>query len=633
MRRCFSRWGVTWLFGVGCLVGAGGAAGQPLSQQVPNDALFYAGWSGGAGVGDAYAQSTLREVVELVEPARLSEAYRRALPMLQHAVGDPEVGGVIGQVQAVAETSARGGVAVYVTAGGGGPEDWGLGVLWEPADADDRQALLGALKSMLDRVAEPTVQLVTQGAVVGLLVGPVTPPAGAVADPLAEAGQGNAAALAGAAGFVDVSARLDADAPLVAYLDGPGLVDALMPSLLAATDTPDDAETLRRVVAALGLRELGPTAMTAGFDGRSWQTRSFTRLPAERTGLSSLLEVPNLTLDDLGAVPASSVWVAVQSFDVGRLIDVVRATVNAVGTEAAEPFEAALADASGGLGMDVEARLLRGLGTTWTAYLDPDALGESLAGLTLMNPLQDAEGVSRGLRVIGAWATVAAQQALADTPLTLQVQTQTYGDMEVHTLLLPMVAPSWAVADQTLIAGLYPQSVLAARDRLGRDQPLTDRDEVAQLGELIGTRRLTGISWVDLPRTADDAYGGLVGGETLLTGLTAMATGQPMPRVLPPLGRLRPHLRPAYRLAWVDQHGWHTVSHAPFPGSSLLSPQAVGAAATLPLAGSALPAFFGRTAQPAEYPATQGPANPAHSAPPGPPPPLPPVDVELHAPQ
>ena len=582
-----------------CGLAAGAGQGQALVQQVPADAVFYAGWAGSEAVGDAYAQSTLRELVTLIEPQRLGEAYRKALPMIQHAVGDPEAGEAIRQVTELLAVSGRNPTAVYVTPGDEGIESWGLGLMWQPVDAADRQTLLSGIKWVQDAAADLPMRLVTDGPTVKLLIDQANPPAPpAAADALpAGVGVADAAGLAGSSlarlpRFFEAIERLEGAGPLVMYVDTLAMADEVVAMLAEEATSPGEAESVARVVEVLGLRELGPVVFKAGFDGRAWQSRSFTGLPAERSGVSSLLESPSLTMQDLAVAPPSAVWVAVQSLDVGLLVDLARATAGAVGPEAAAGFEQTLADASGVLAMDVEARLLRGLGSSWAMYLDPEALGDSLAGLTVVNPLRDAEGVERGLRVIGAWATVALQRSLSDAAVRLQVQTQTYEGLDVHTLLLPMVAPSWAVAEGKLLVGLYPQVVLAARDRLAQGGSIADRPELRELEQIIGTRRLTGVSWVDLPRTAESTYGGLVGGETLLTGLTAMATGQPMPRVLPTLGKLRPLLSPAYRISWVDQRGWHTLNHAPFPGSSALAPQALGAVATMPLTGSMLPAML-----------------------------------------
>ncbi len=304
--------------------------------------------------------------------------------------------------------------------------------------------------------------------------------------------------------------------------------------------------------------------------------------------MASLFDAPALSANDLALAPRGSVWVGLASLDLGQIMDVIRDTTTAVGPEAADPFEESLANASGMLGMDVEARLIRGFGGTWALYLDPDTTGDSLAGLTIVNPLQDPEGVERHLKIVQSLGGMALLDALSDSPVKLSVQTQQYEDLEVHTFLVPMVAPSWAVIDGKLVVGLYPQSVLAAHDRFQRPGSIVENQDFAALRDQIGTRRLTGLSWVDLPKTVDTTYGSMISTETLLTGLAAIGTGQPMPRILPPLGRLRPHLTPAHSFGYVDETGWHSLGRSPFPGASMFAPQASGSALTLPFAGSML---------------------------------------------
>ena len=574
--------------------------GQALVESVPADAVFYFGWAGTASMGEEYAASTFHDVVELMEPERLAAAWRSTLPMIRQATGDPQINEGIRHATAVADASLRGKMAVYVTPGkeraqprGGDLPPPGVALLWEPADAADREALLAGLKFFTDMARSPHVELTTAGPMLAVMINaPATPIAGPearVAEAANAAGGAGGATLSASPAFGDALAALQDPGPMVAYLDWPAVADAMTEFLVSEVASPDEVQQIRDALEALNIRGLGPAIATAGFDGKDWRSRTFVALTDADRGLPSLMAGPALTADDLALPPRGAVWVSLASFDLGQLMDVVRATTQAIGPEVADPFEQALADASGMLGMDVEAQLLRGLGSTWAFYVDPDTAGDGMAGVTLVNPLRDAEGVDRGLRAIGAAGSMALMQAMADAPFKLRVQTQTYDGLAIQTLLVPMLAPSWAIVDGKLVAGLYPQTVLAARDRFAGSGSILDNDAFAALQQLVGTRRLTTLSWVDLPATVDTSYSGLITTETLVTGFAAMTTGQPMPRVLPPLGKLRPHLSPSHTLGWVDDAGWHSTGTSPFPGSSMLAPQAAGGLMMLPFAGSMLP--------------------------------------------
>jgi hypothetical protein len=546
-------------------------ASQPLIERVPADALLYLGWAGTDGLAAKYEPSTLRQVVELTDPQRVALAWHRAMPMLRHTIDDPRFDEHYQHLNAIMAASTRGATAVYLTPGpmtvDGRIAPPGVALLWQPATAADREALLAGLTFYLQQLPDFPIELSLDGPGIQLRINGPTP------GPTAVGGRSDTAGLRNSPTFSAGLPVIDADRALVGYLDLPAVSAWLVQLLESEMVDEQDRQTLHAVVATLHPAGLGPMFYTAGFEGHRWQTHTFLAAAAPRAGLASLLDTPALSADTLNLPPADATWVGHLSLDPGRLMDLVRQVATAVGPEAADALEEGLATASGLVGIDVEQQLVRGLGTSWTFYADPQTGGDTPAGVVLVNPLRDAEGVDRGLRAIQMFGNLALLQGLRETPVKLQVHTQAYDGLDVHSLMLPLLAPSWAVIDGRLVVGLYPQTILGYRDRGDRPGSVMDHPDLVELREVIGTRRLTGLSWVDLPTTVDQSYGRMIATEHLLTGLTAMATGQPMPAVLPPLGRLRPLLEPAGSYGWVDDRGWHSVSRSPFPGSTLLAPQ------------------------------------------------------------
>ena len=580
------------------------APAQPLIDHVPEDAVFYFGWAGTAAVEAGYAQSTFKHVVELVEPDKIRDAWRNALPMIRHAVDDPSFNEHYRHATAMLGASCEGAFAAYLTlkpigADGGRRGDVvppGLGLLWKPTTPESREKLLAGLTFYAQQSPLPNT-LLSDGPVIGILIN----------DPSAPVALGGAASdvmgpLARWHRFAGGWSKLKQTGPIAAYVDLPGIAGFVRQALATEIDDPQDLQTVNAVLDAVNLEGLGAGLITAGYDGRHWRTEAFLGAAAPRKGLALLFEAPTLGADALALAPKSASWCAVNSLDLGKLMDTVRAAVTAAGPEAIDPFEQGLAQVSGMVGVDVEEQLLRGFGTTWSLYLDPETAGIGYTGITLVNPLKDPDGVDRGLRAAQLFANLGATRALQDQWVKIQVHTQRIEDLDIHTLGTPLISPSWAVIDDKLVVGLYPHAVLAAKDRFAQPGSLLDNPDYAALRQEIGTRRLTGLSWVDLPRTVDQAYPGFVVGESLVTGLASMATGQPMPVLLPPLGRLRPHLEPAYSIGWIDDDGWHATSRSPFPGASALGPQGSGTAAYAPmLFGTMAPAISAARLQAQEF--------------------------------
>ncbi|MEO0513928.1 MAG: hypothetical protein AAF086_01360 [Planctomycetota bacterium] len=592
---------------------------QPLLEHVPADAVAYFGWAGTDTLADAYAQSTLREVIDLIETQKLQAAWRSAMPTLRQEINYPAFQAQLKHLTELWGVSVRGQWAVYATLPKTNPalpnidttdadefdalpDDFPLPLdprqrpnvvlLWQPVTGDDRKDLLEGLKFYQSQSTRQS-ELVIDGEIVSLHINPPAVDLDAVLDPQAPA------SLAEVPRFAEALAQLDTPGPLVGYVDLNAIVAQTRHALTqditvhehdAANPHAPAGHPALALFEPLGLDTLGSAVLTAGYDGKRWRSQVHLAVPAPRTGLAALLDAPALTADDLGRAPIDSPWLTAVSFDPGRLMDLLRNAATAMGPDAADQFEQGLATASGLVGIDVENQLIRGLGPAWSFYLDPDAAGPSMLGLTAINPLLDPQGVERGLRSIQMFGNLALMQQMDDENFKVQVHTQTYQGIDLHTLGTPLLSPTWAVVNGQLVAGLTPQTVLAAIDRLDQPGSITQQDDFAALRETIGTRRLTALSWIDLRRNAPTSYPNLLLVESLLTGSASMLTGQPMPMVLPPLGRLKPMLEPAHSIAWIDDAGWHYDSHSPFPGATLLSPQSSSLGATagvLPMLGAA----------------------------------------------
>lgn len=564
---------------------------QPLIEQVPRDALVYFGWAGSETLKDAYAQSTLKNVADLIDAPRIADAWRRVQPALRQAVDDPEYPLVTKHLTVMGGVSCRGAMAVYVTAPPPGlteEEDAGsalpgVAMLWQPVGAEDRLGLLAGLKYFADQSTVAT-EVISDGPVVALLINhPRRVDPRAVVEP-------GAGSLLDEPGFVNALTQLDTPGPLMGYADLPRLT-ALVIDAAMGNASPGDREKIVAVLDVLQPQRLGPALATAGFDGRRWATRVHLGATAPRTGLAGLLDAPALTADDLARPPAETSWTVSLSLDTNKLMDLIRAAVTAAGPEAADAFEEGLARASGMLGIDVEEQLIRGLGSAWTLYTSPEAAGDSLLGLTIVNPLADAAGVERGLRSIQMFGNMAMIQN-NDPDMNWQVHTQRYGEHDIHSFPALLASPSWAVIEGQLVIGLYPQTVVAAIDRGQASESLNQREDFAAVRDAVGTRRLTGLAWLDIPAAARTSYPQVLIYENLLTGWASLSSGQPMPMILPPYGRLAPHLEPAHGFAWIDDAGWHYHSQMPFPGATMLAPQGSTTTAVVPLGvGMLLPAL------------------------------------------
>jgi prepilin-type processing-associated H-X9-DG protein len=171
------------------------------------------------------------------------------------------------------------------------------------------------------------------------------------------------------------------------------------------------------------------------------------------------------------------------------------------------------------------------------------------------------------------------------------------GNVDVHFVSLPMVAPAWAVGDGHLYLGLYPQSVVAAAAHVTEKRPsiLDNKAFTGLRTRLAGKQGASSLAFADLPKTAGNSYPTFLAIAQFPIGLGDMFGMEFPPMIIPPLHRIQRHLSPAGSASWTDDAGWHFRTSSPFPGSEILATeaniilaqQAVGVSVLLPALNAA----------------------------------------------
>lgn len=545
-------------------------AAQPLAEHVPGDAIAYVGWRGADDPGADYDGSNLQA---LCDASDLPGAITQTLGLIEALnPGDDQAARVLHLIRTIGTSSWQRPAAAYVQPVDDAEMPVRLVVLWQ---AEGEQA--EALKATLIDVAE---QDPSGGITHGRGDGLVWLTLAAMGQGLEEHAVEPADSLARAPRFKEVLAQADPGGMLVVYADGRGLL-SLIDRTVEREANPREAEQWARVRSALGLEGLNALVWTGGFDGQDWRTDLFIDAPAPRTGVLTLLDSQPITDAELVNVPAEATWLCAFRFDLGALLDNVRKVIVEIDPGVAQQFEEVLARGSQMTGIDLEADLIRSLGSAWLAYTDPGATGGGMLGVCLVNPLKDAERAELALTGLQVLANAMMSQAGASgggSPVRVKFHTSTRDGMTLRTLGIPFVAPTWSVHEGNLYVGLFPQTVLAAGARVagggnsGGDSIL-DNDAYLALRDRLGGGDASAVVFVDLPRTAEGSYQNLVMLSQVGTGMLAMFGADPVPTLLPPFAKIRPLLSPVGQVAWSDDAGYHCRSVSPFPGSAMLGPQ------------------------------------------------------------
>lgn len=570
---------------VGLVWGAGSMAaarGDDLTSLVPADALAVVTWSGVTAQAEAFADSRLARLVDATE---LPEAWDRLRAMatkaaLEDPSMDPEDRELFTRVLDNAHGIGKRQVAVWVMPPGdqpGRPRP-GVGLLIgaTPEDAEGarlRETIAQIVELAEDADAEPPeVSRVGDGAT---LVAWNADANGLLADDpesswaQRESWGRRAAAMSGPAAL---SVGLNTQALL-------GWAGQRYEAQRRGGGMPPDAPTWTELSDALGAPALGDVVWANGFgDDGGWVSALRVDMPGPRSGLPGLLDSAAIDPAAWQRIPANvdAAWLV--SIRPESLLELIRTLADDLAPEQGRAqVDQVLAMAGGMSGINIEEGLLKSLGPSWAAYLDPVATGQGLGGLIIVNPLRVPDGAAQTAERLAQVANLLIQMQMPENTAgdpTIRVLTTTWRGVRLHRAGLPFVSPTWAVHRDALYLGPQPETVVGAvqRQESGVSEPLDP--EAAKVSSVVPDgARLIYASYLNLPSTASQSHTSNVALMRLFTGMGEMFSGEPVPPLIPTYWDVRPELAPAWQLLWVDEQGLHGQSWRPFPGSQMYAPR------------------------------------------------------------
>lgn len=534
------------------------ACAQALLDRVPADAIVYVGWAGARELADDYEGTHTQGIVEA---SQLKDVFARTWPTFVAGLSDkePDALPVLRSIETAARIGWNHPVALYIDAPKRGTLSGAMLI-----DAGDEADAVAGLVNEFIAAAPPEARAtaVRDGAIVGWRFGP------------GEGGQALPAppqSIRTNASFAAAMGQVHQSPAIVAYVN----IAALR---TGAESLPDD---IRQRLAVLNhlIHGFDAVAWSGAFEGRQWGTRAFIAAPAPRRGMATLLDGEPVSDQLLRAIPRSADWLVIRRLDLGKLFNETRSALEKADPELARMFDMGMGGATMALGGNVQDTLLNPLGDQWALYTAPTVTGSGLLGGVLLNRVDDPARINRGLSNLALLITNSISGQLPrggnrQPVMRLLLQQHTYNGTRISYINSPLITPSWAIRDNLLCFGLFPQTVAGALDAAAAQADggsILDNPDFQRIGQQLGDVAATSISFADLPRTAERNYGTLLLLAQLYMGFADLAGGDGQPLLLPPIARLKPHLTPAGRIAWVDEAGWHARTIGPFPMHNLFA--------------------------------------------------------------
>lgn len=357
------------------------------------------------------------------------------------------------------------------------------------------------------------------------------------------------------------------------------LTYADVPAILAlATQLSGDPQ-VEKVIGAIGAGNLTSFVSTTGLDETGVVSRTLIQLNGPPRGLLAHAQGQPLTAKDLAQVPADATAAAVFRLDARRLLASIIDLVAEVDPGDADRINEQLGNLETNLGIKVQDDLLASLGDTWQIYASPRD-GGVLTGWTLAISVRDAKKLNEIQQTLMNLLPPQGQVPGAPHVTTVKV-----GEHTLQTLLIPemFVSPTWCIANDQFVFGLFPQAVKAHVSRGANEPSLADAPGVAQQ---LSTNPLS-VSYQDTRALFQLVYPLMQIGAQFVTS-QMQREGIDLDLTLLPAGSaIGKHLQPSIMMTRFGKAGIEFESHQTFPSGNIGATAPIMAALLLPAVAQA----------------------------------------------
>jgi prepilin-type processing-associated H-X9-DG protein len=539
---------VTWVW-CGCSI----VLGLPLAQHVPADAVVYVGWAGTENV-QGMAQTHLQGIITASDGAEL---FSKFLPAVVARVSEdnPAAGKHLEIIASLIPRMWKHASAFYITGvdvSQPGPPQVKMGLSCDAGDdAPEVARDLHELVELAGEQARMGMEVKQDGNLVSLIVNH------------ADATQGT---LADGADFKQAMSGVQSDPAAAFYMNIQGVLGAI--DQLVEANAPDNSARWKKIENAIGLANVKSFAWSGEFEGADWGTQTFLALPrSEPVGAAAGHSVSDQALK---LIPRDASMCTAAQFNAGAFLDHIRSRLAEADPQYQQYYDKGLGVASAMVGIDIKADLIDSLGDQWVTCSAPEIAGNGVLGMVMVNKLTDAAKEEHALESVEiALNNIIAGQIRAPR-MTITFRTTEYEGATIHYLAVPLLSPSWTIADGNLYVGLYPQVVAGAIAYERSAGPsILENQQFAEMRTALNGQTPSSISFANIPATIDANYSTWLAMSHYL-GLADMFGMPTPPMLMPPLGNLKKNLGPVMTVGYWDQTGWHGRSRSPFPGAMLL---------------------------------------------------------------
>jgi hypothetical protein len=329
------------------------------------------------------------------------------------------------------------------------------------------------------------------------------------------------------------------------------------------------------IIESLGLSNVERYAAVTGLDESGFVARTVIKINGKPQGVLAWCNAAPLTRGDLKGIPADSYVALAMRFDLAAFYDEFMEVMTQIDPRAAIEMREGMRGMEDFFQLRIRDDVLQGVGDVWYLYTAPSS-GGLLTGWTAVARVRDRQKLQRVNSLLIAMMGAAGE-------FGPQVRRMTSNGKDIFYLSVPQempLAPAWCIAEDELIFGLYPQTVISHLINRSKPSSLVDSPAFAPIWS--NEQGPLSLSYVDMRALVEMAYpfaqmGLSVAFEELRReGINLDVT------VLPAAASLTPHFRPAVSSMRKTPDGLEFEQRQSVPGGSIGSSLPVGVALILP---------------------------------------------------
>ncbi len=378
------------------------------------------------------------------------------------------------------------------------------------------------------------------------------------------------------------------DVQMAYYMDVSGLVGKLEQFTAApATAGEQDAaqaraRKIRQLIVAMGLDKVSAAAGATRVIDRGLYSRTRIFTPAPHRGLLLALAGPEITDEDLSAVPDDADFLLAAKISPQAAWDELRGAIKDADPNADSRFAEEVGRIEQRLGVSLSRDVLSQFGDTWVVSSAPSR-GGFLTGTMLSADIKDPARLAATIGKIEsallppppvpATTVPAAGQAAPGPTSRPSIETLKFARADIHYLALPSalapmpLAPAWALHKNHLLVAPWPQVIRSAIAADGAGSPVTQTADFRSARSRLAGKPSV-LFYCNGPKIARQAYNWALAGWTIgANKLAGMGFKDARPSLLPPLTTVEQYLRPSIAAVCPDAGGITFETYGSLPSA------------------------------------------------------------------